>query len=654
VAEAAVAATTAASAVAAPRRTRVLYIAGTGRSGSTLLAAILGEVEGVFTAGELRFLWERSLLEDRLCGCGLHFGACTLWEGVLETAFGGRAGIDARHELREQRRRTRIRHLPRLLVAGDGRGVAANDAHGEHGERLERLYARVAEATGAGVVVDSSKLPSYARLLDTLPGVDVHVVHLVRDPRAAARSWMRQKPQPDRGWLAPMQTIGPLKSASLWVLWNATAELLWRGRPDRYLRVRYEDLMERPQETVGRILAMVGMAGAATPFVDERTVTLGVNHTVAGNPDRLRHGLTRLRADGGGPDDLRTRDRLLVTALAAPLLLRYGYAMRRPAAAGRDRAEDGWVNVQHLPHLRRLAHRVERHWRWGRTQGFRRLIEEDQLDPIARLRAGAMRRRWVRGHAVPPGSAVPVYLVGLQRSGTNMVVRSLEASAEFEVHNENDARAFDRFLLRPEPVIRSLVETSPHRFVLFKPLCDSHRVDALLDGLGTASAGRAIWVFRSVDGRTRSALAKFGDHSLHVLREIAEGRGDGLWQAQRMSAGSLALIRDRDLGTTSPETAAALLWYARNLIYFEAGLDARDDVMPVSYDAFVRAPDDHLRAMRTFLGSQSSDLPRGPIRPRGGPSPAPLDLDPTVRALCDTLDRRLAATAAATLRCFDG
>jgi hypothetical protein len=383
-------------------------------------------------------------------------------------------------------------------------------------------------------------------------------------------------------------------------------------------------------------------------------VTLRANHTVAGNPDRLRHGLTRLRADGAGPDDLRTRDRLLVTALTAPLLVRFGYPLRRRAAAGGGGTGDAWVNVQHLPHMRRLAHRVERHWRWGRTEGFRRLIEEDQLDPIARLRANAGRRRWVRRHAVPPGSAVPVYLVGLQRSGTNMVVRSLEASPEFEVHNENDARAFDRFLLRPDPTIRSLVDASPHRFVLFKPLCDSHRVDRLLDGMGTSTPGRAIWVFRSVDGRTRSALAKFGAHSLHVLREIAEGRGDGLWQAQRMSAESLALIRDRDFGTTSPQTAAALLWYARNQIYFEAGFDARDDVMLVSYDAFVRAPEAHLRAMRAFLGSESSDPPRGQIRPRGGPSAAPLDLDPAVRGLCDSLDHRLAATAAATLQRLSG
>jgi hypothetical protein len=235
-----------------------------------------------------------------------------------------------------------------------------------------------------------------------------------------------------------------------------------------------------------------------------------------------------------------------------------------------------------------------------------------------------------------------------------MVVRSLEASAEFEVHNENDARAFDRFLLRSDSAIRSLVEASPHRFVLFKPLCDSHRVDGLLDELGTASPGKAIWVFRSVDGRTRSALAKFGDHSLHVLREIAEGRGDGLWQAQRLSAESLAVIRGRDFGTTSPQTAAALLWYARNQIYFEASLDSRDDVMLVSYDAFVRASEAHLRAMRAFLGSESTEVPRGAIQPRGGPSAIPLDLDPGVRELCDSLERRLDATAEAALERLSG
>ena len=57
-------------------RTRVLLLAGSGRSGSTVLANILGSVEGVFCGGEIRYLWERGLQDGRLCGCGRAFGQC--------------------------------------------------------------------------------------------------------------------------------------------------------------------------------------------------------------------------------------------------------------------------------------------------------------------------------------------------------------------------------------------------------------------------------------------------------------------------------------------------------------------------------------------------------------------------------------------------
>ena len=70
--------------------TVVLYIAGTGRSGSTLLASILGEVEGVFAAGEVRYLWQRGLAERRLCGCGVPVRDCPVWTvGELYIAGAG-------------------------------------------------------------------------------------------------------------------------------------------------------------------------------------------------------------------------------------------------------------------------------------------------------------------------------------------------------------------------------------------------------------------------------------------------------------------------------------------------------------------------------------------------------------------------------------
>ena len=51
-------------------RVKVLYIAGPGRSGSTVLGNVLGEIEGFFHGGELNFIWEHNLIENRLCSCG--------------------------------------------------------------------------------------------------------------------------------------------------------------------------------------------------------------------------------------------------------------------------------------------------------------------------------------------------------------------------------------------------------------------------------------------------------------------------------------------------------------------------------------------------------------------------------------------------------
>ena len=40
------------------------------------------------------------------------------------------------------------------------------------------------------------------------------------------------------------------------------------------------------------------------------------------------------------------------------------------------------------------------------------------------------------------------------------------------------------------------ISYSWHEYVLFKPLCDSHRTVELLEGLGTPTPGKAIWAYR--------------------------------------------------------------------------------------------------------------------------------------------------------------
>ena len=60
---------------------KVLYIAGVGRSGSTLLERMLGAVPGSVNAGELNAIFSRVASQDQRCGCG---------EPFSPAPFGGR------------------------------------------------------------------------------------------------------------------------------------------------------------------------------------------------------------------------------------------------------------------------------------------------------------------------------------------------------------------------------------------------------------------------------------------------------------------------------------------------------------------------------------------------------------------------------------
>lgn len=293
--------------------------------------------------------------------------------------------------------------------------------------------------------------------------------------------------------------------------------------------------------------------------------------------------------------------------------------------------------------LRYTARRVARHVRWLRTEGPRRLIAEDRLDPVDRVRTAVAKRRWRRRHGGVPGSARPVYLVGLQRSGTNMLVRGLDAAPEVEARNENDREVFRRFRLRGDDVLLDVVRRSRHAVVLVKPLCDSHRVDELL-ALPTAVPGRALWMWRDVDDRARSEVAKFGDANRQALRAIADGTIGERWQGGRLSPEARRLAASFDYDRMDPHTAAALFWYVRNDLYFRLGLDRRDDVLLVSYADVVADPAAAARRLCAFL-----DLPfRSEFAAdvAGAPPGPKLPIDAGVRALCDEMTARLLAAPA--------
>lgn len=302
----------------------MLYVGSWSRSGSTLLDLILGQLPGFVSVGELRFLWERGLVERQLCGCGTAVPDCPFWRAVLQEAFGDAQRVDAGAMIALQRRVAGLARAPWLLAPSrPGRLERTVVAYREV---LGRIYRAVRSVSGASVIVDSSKYAAYGAVLAGVPGLDLRALHLVRDSRAVAYSWRRRTLLPEVATEERyMPVLAPWRSAVFWALENVALGLLLKSS-SRYRLLRYDDLATRPQEALSAALEAIGIA-ADLGFLQDNRLSLGPNHTVAGNPIRFRRGNIPIAPDVEWQDRLEPGARRMVTALTWPLLLRYGFAL---------------------------------------------------------------------------------------------------------------------------------------------------------------------------------------------------------------------------------------------------------------------------------------------------------------------------------------
>lgn len=268
-----------------PSMPRVVYIAGYGRSGSTVLGTILAQLDGFVHAGELCFLSEDRLDPSRTCSCGRAYDECDFW--------GEPRVVDAttRTGWRRARRIESLAFLPRLLAGW----ISPRDR--EEYRLLQRdLFASLAPL--AEVVADSSKTARGAAgrplaLLRTA-GLDVRLIHLTRDGRGCLRSILVGGSNWSLEGRDDAPPTGAFRASVGWVLSNLIASVLgltaFRGR---YLRLKLEDLVAEPEASIRRLGAFLDVDTTSLAAAAARGDGLAVGHIAGGN--RLRFdGVVRL------------------------------------------------------------------------------------------------------------------------------------------------------------------------------------------------------------------------------------------------------------------------------------------------------------------------------------------------------------------------
>jgi hypothetical protein len=303
---------------------KVLYVLGRGRSGSTIFANVLGELGGYFSAGEVRYLFDPGLITGAQCGCGDPIEECPIWSKVIDHL--GEINIDEvvswQHDVVRERNTVRL-----LRYKSKGDWVAAEG----YARVMARVYEALADVTGSDVIVDSSKRPSYAAFIRLLDGVNPYFVQLIRDPRASAYSWRHRRHLSAHGGGKEVTRRNALDSTLRWDVLNIGAEaVLRKAGPERSTSLRYEDFVASPPATVARIAEFVGHKPETSPFIDDRSLEMGPNHTLSGNPSRFTSGRLEIKDSREWAQEQSRLDRWLATSMALPFLHRYGYSLLPP------------------------------------------------------------------------------------------------------------------------------------------------------------------------------------------------------------------------------------------------------------------------------------------------------------------------------------
>jgi hypothetical protein len=317
---------------------KVIYIAGYGRSGSTLLDAILGSLPGVVGTGELTRLFT-GLDGAEVCSCSRPVDQCPFWAKV-QSDIGGGSG-QANHRVTN-----------RLTRRMDARAwMHSARAYIRYRDLWLAVLRSIARASSAELIVDSSKtgrkVSGRITMLSQVCGLDISVVHLVRDPRAVMWSAQRGSNRAlARGASPRCPSVLMIRALLGWTLTNIRTEaLLYRATEQTpHVRIRYEDLVASPHEVARHALSLGD--GRRAPRGDAEILLgpIAPGHGIAGNRMRRRGGQS-LRLDDEWRKELPRWAEVLAWS-TWPLSRRYGYSLRlrtggRPAfsraQAGVDR-----------------------------------------------------------------------------------------------------------------------------------------------------------------------------------------------------------------------------------------------------------------------------------------------------------------------------
>lgn len=243
---------------------------------------------------------------------------------------------------------------------------------------------------------------------------------------------------------------------------------------------------------------------------------------------------------------------------------------------------------------------------------------------------------FAKRHVITP---VPLFIVGCQRSGTNMLLDVLDKSLEVCVYNESDSEAFNNCRIKPFAERQKLIKKTNCQLAVFKALTDTQNVDCFL---AEHPESKSIWAYRRYQDVANSAVKKWQSGQLSLIRLAATKPDWSYWLVERMTAQQRTLVQELYHPDMTWYSAGALKWYLRNTIFFDYHLDELPDrVMLARYESTVSSPSQEFGHIFRFSGitfnpAYVSNIDSSSIGKEAFPP-----IDPKIHDMCEELQNRL-------------
>lgn len=276
---------------------KLLYLAGSSHSGSTLIDLILGSHTQIESLGEAKKIPKiLSILQTGsqtgpICSCHATIVDCDFWKSALQL------------ETPNSSERERISFDASADLAMARRALAFRNK---------------------SVLLDSSKNLGRLGFLAREKGFSTTCLHLTRDPRAVAFSAIR-KMERANGAAAKNRMRFLFKHSFEWYALNRKIRRRCRKNPNvSYLHLRYEDFVFQTGSSLSKVLQMLNLEfePAQVRFRDF------IHHNIEGNRLRLQSG-SEIKFDSNYLKELTPAEWLTASIPLLPVLSRFGYRFLR-------------------------------------------------------------------------------------------------------------------------------------------------------------------------------------------------------------------------------------------------------------------------------------------------------------------------------------